>query len=211
MSILIQAEDAIIARLRDGLGKMVSEVGGYAGELDDGLGDAIRRFPAAWVTFGGIEKTEPENTRRSKWRAHGKFVVMVGQRNVRSEAAARKGDVREIGAGSLVWAVRRLLTGQDMGLCIARLTPARVRTLYNTRMNGQAFSVFACEFSTSWTEEALDGLWPSPQAPDEPDAIFARYGGQVVDPAPELLSLGINYHLSPDDGEPDAQDVINLT
>ena len=69
--ILIQTEDAIIARLRLGLGRMVQEVGSYGGELDEGLGEAIRRFPAAWVTFGGITKTEPYGTSRQKFKATG--------------------------------------------------------------------------------------------------------------------------------------------
>lgn len=215
--ILIQTEDAIIARLRLGLGRMVTEVGSYGGELDEGLEEAIRRFPAAWVTFGGVTKTDPYGTSRQKFKATGQFVVMVGERSVRSEAAGRRGGPAEgeVGSYPLVYAVRRLLSSQDLGLPIEALMPGRVRTLYNTRLERQAFSVFACEFQTAWIEEALPrDHWPSPPAPGtpeaetSPDAVFARYQGKLGQPDPDWLRTGLNYHLTPDDGQADAQDLI---
>lgn len=217
--ILLRTEDAIIARLRLGLGRMVTEVGSYGGELDDGLPSVIRRFPAAWVTFGGVTKTEPTSTRRDKFKAHGQFVVMVGQRNVRGEAAGRRGGPAqgEVGTYPLVYAVRRLLSGQDMDLPIDPLTPGRVRTLFNTRLEDQAFSVFACEFATAWLENALpNGNWPcpapagTPEAATDPDAVFGRYGGKSGEPDPEWLRTGLNYHLAPDDGQADAQDLLTM-
>lgn len=215
--ILIQTENAIIARLRLGLGRMVKEVGSYGGELDGALEEAIRRFPAAWVTFGGVSKTEPTSTSRQKFKATGQFVVMVGDRNVRSEAAGRHGGPGsgEIGSYSLVYAVRRLLSSQDLGLPIAELMPGRVRTLFNTQQERQAFSVFACEFQTAWIEEALPrDHWPCPPAagtPDaesSPDAVFTRFQGKLGQPDPDWLRTGLYYHLSPDDGVPDAQDIL---
>ncbi|WP_029770537.1 DUF1834 family protein [Pseudogulbenkiania sp. MAI-1] len=209
--ILIQTEDAIIARLRLGLGRMVREVGSYGGELDEGLEEAIRRFPAAWVTFGGVIKTEPYSTSRRKFMATGQFMVMVGERNVRSEAASRVGGPAqgEVGSYPLVYAVRRLLSAQDLGLPIEALTPGRVRTLFNTRLERQAFSVFACEFQTAWIEEALPlGHWPSPQAQDDSDSVFARYQGKLGQPDPDWLRTGLHYHLTPDDGIADAQDIL---
>lgn len=210
--ILIQTEDAIIARLRLGLGHMVQEVGSYGGELDEGLEEAIRRFPAAWVTFGGITKTEPYGTSRQKFKATGQFVVMVGERSVRSEAAGRRGGPAqgEVGSYPLVYAVRRLLSAQDLGLPIAELMPGRVRTLYNTRLERQAFSVFACEFQTAWIEEALPrDHWPSPTGDSDSDSLFARYQGKLGQPDPDWLRTGLNYHLTPDDGIADAQDILS--
>ena len=120
------------------------------------------------VTFGGVTKTDPYGTSRQKFKATGQFVVMVGERSVRSEAAGRRGGPAEgeVGSYPLVYAVRRLLSSQDLGLPIEALMPGRVRTLYNTRLERQAFSVFACEFQTAWIEEALPrDHWPSPPAP----------------------------------------------
>ncbi|GHD63857.1 DUF1834 family protein [Jeongeupia chitinilytica] len=215
--ILTQIEDAVIARLRLGLGRMVKEVGCYGGELDEALPDAIRRFPAAWVTFGGVSKTEPTSTSRQKFKATGQFVVMVGERNVRNEAAGRRGgpSLGEVGSYPLVYAVRRLLSAQDLDLPIDPLMPGRVRTLYNTRLESQAFSVFACEFQTAWIEEALPrSHWPSPPAPGtpgaeaDPDMVFVKHQGKTGQPDPDWLRTGLNYHLNPDDGKADAQDLL---
>ena len=77
-------ENALIQRLQQGLGQLVREVGSYSGELDDDLPEAIRRFPAAWVTFGGIVDSKPRSTSRQQYRVQGQYVVMVGERSVRS-------------------------------------------------------------------------------------------------------------------------------
>lgn len=210
--ILIRTENAIIERLRQGLGQLVREVGSYGGELDESLPDAIRRFPAAWVTFGGISQTVAHGTSRQKFRATGQFVVMVADRSVRGEAAGRHGGAGqgEVGSYPLVYAVRRLLSGQDLGLPIDALLPGRVRSLSGVQTSAQALSVFACDFQTAWIEDALPrGHWPSPQHPAEPDRIFAQYAGRLEQPAPDWLRTGLDYHLTPDDGVADARDLIS--
>lgn len=210
-------ETALITRLQQGLGQMVRQVASYSGELDDDLAQVIRVFPAAWVTFGGITDTRPSSTSRSKQKATGQFVVMLGERNLQQQAG-RQGGARaeQVGIYPLVYAVRRLLSGQDLGLAISHLQPGKVRTLYNTRLANDAFAVFACEFSCSWLEDTLANQhWPAPPpagtpgAADHPDAVFARYQGTLGQPDPDLLRTGLNYHLTPDDGKPDAQDIIN--
>lgn len=200
-----EIETAIVARLAAGLGKMVRTVAGYAGELDDELPNTIRAFPAAWVAFAGISKTEPYGTSRTQWKTTGQFQVMVGSRNLRGGSAARQG-VDGPGTHRLVEAVRQLLTQQDLGLAIARLRPGRVRTLYNSRIEGAAFQAFACEFETAWIETALpNGDFPSPT-----DPLFMTFEGATTPDDPDLLSVDLNYHLSPDDGVADASDSLSL-
>lgn len=223
--IITAVENAIVERLKVGLGKMVRQVSTYGGEFDDdGLADVVRNFPAAWVTFGGIKSTKPVGTDRSKWKAEGAFVVMVGARSVRNEAASRQGGplATEVGTNLLIYGVRRLLTQQDMKLPIRELEPGSVRTLFNTRLQRDAFSVFALEFHTAWVETALD-LHAFPQAVDptrvnaaDPtsglDALFASYAGQIDPAAPDLKSVQMNLYLDPtkESGTPDAQAVANL-
>lgn len=203
-------EEAMISRLRQGLGRMVSEVASYAGELDDDLPNVVRRFPAAWVTFGGVSKTEPYGTSKDKFKATGQMVVMVGSRNLRGGSAARQG--RDgIGTNQLVMAVRRLLNQQDLGMEIAHLKPGKVRTLYNTNIDGVALQVFACEFDTAWIETTLpNNTWPAPDNADHPDAQFAVYQGRLDTPADNWLTVGLNFHLTPDDGAADASDLLTL-
>lgn len=209
-----QVELAIIERLKAGLGKMAFQVETYGGQFDDDLLNVIRVFPSVWVTFGGFTKTDIRNTARSKFNAHARFVVMVGDYNVRSEGSTRLGGPNpdEVGSYRLVHAVRRLLTGQDLGLDIDYFRPGRVRTLYNTQMNGRAFSVFGCEFDTYWVEDALDNRrWPAPEDSSDPDYLFVQYQGKTDAPYPDLKSVGLKYSLTDaPEGQTAADDTVNL-
>lgn len=216
---LIQA--AMVERLKAGLGKLVKDVATYGGEFDDELADVVRKFPAAWVAFLGIQETKRMNTSRNKYLARGRFTVMVGQRSVRSESAARSGARGEVGSNQLIYAVRRLLTGQDFGLDdVGQMEPGAVRPIFNGRAKSDASSVYAIEFDVKWVEQVLEnGRWPSPdpgqvddpQAKD-PDLIFPEAGGKTDTPYPWLSSIQLDYRLDgrSDTDPPDATDVVSF-
>lgn len=228
MPIITAVELAIVDRLTRGLGRMVDSVQTYGGEFDDeNLADVIRRFPAAWVTFGGVRKTTPVDLSRQKWRTEATFVVMVGARSARSEAASRHGgpSVGEIGTNLLIYGVRRLLTQQDLGLRIKEFAPGSVRTLFNTRLAREAFSVFALEFHTEWVEQALPArTLPEPVDPADIDrtdptsgidSVFAAYAGQLDPASQHWNSTALNYYLDPTKvthapDQPDAQDIVTM-
>jgi len=207
-------EAAMIARLRAGLGRMVRQVDSYGGEFDEGLPQVIRQFPAAWVTFAGVTGTRPQSTSRVRYIVRGRFVVMVGDRSVR--AAASRRSAGEPGTYTLQHAVRRLLANQDLGLDgVDVLQPGAVRTLFNGAIQSQGFSIFACEFDTAWREEPLPaGRWPSPdlKSPDDPDAMFAKYQGQLDPPYPDVTHVRLDYRLptTASDDAPDASDLVKL-
>lgn len=216
-------EAAIVERLHTGLGNMVRSVENYGGELDGALPAVIRRFPAAWVTFKGVLQTRPMNTGKSRYDANGRFVVLVGTQTVRSEQAGRRGGprVNEVGTYQLIYAVRRLLSNQDLGLSgVDYLQPGTVRTLFNGALGAQAVSVFAVEFDTSWTERPLEaGRWPEPNPEDvgnpeaiDPDLIFVEYAAQTDEPHPALSGIQLDYRLpdTSDTQPPDATDVVLL-
>lgn len=210
--IYTRIENAIVDRLRLGLGKAARTVDSYGGELDDEMSSVISIFPAVWVTFGGITDTAPHSTARRKYRCTGKYVVMVGEKNRRNEASGRKGGalISEIGTYPLLYAVRRLLSGQDLGMEIDYLRPGRVRTLFNTRIARQAFSVFAAEFETRWIETALDNQrWPAPQSTEDVDQFFAGHQGQLDQPDPDLKRVVLHTHVTPPmPDDPTATDVV---
>lgn len=196
--IYTRIESAIVERLRLGLGKAARRVESYGGELDDDMARTINIFPAVWVTFGGIMSTTPHSTARKKYLTTGKYVVMVGEVNVRNEASTRRGGAAldEVGTYPLLYAVRRLLSGQDLGMEIDHLRPTRVRTLFNTRIQAQAFSVFAAEFETKWIEEALDnGRFPAPENEADPDYLFVRHAAKLDEPYPDLAGIDITADL----------------
>ncbi|PVX80051.1 DUF1834 family protein [Paraburkholderia unamae] len=223
--IITAVENAMVDRLKRGLGQMVRQVSTYGGEFDDdGLADVVRNLPAAWVTFGGVRKTSAVDARRKSWKAEGTFIVMVGAYSVRSEAASRQGGARmgEVGTNMLIWAVRRLLAQQDLSLPIQEFAPGAVRTLFNTKLQRDAFSVFALEFHTAWIEHALAGhAFPQPVDPatvvaSDPtcglDALFALYKGQLDPATPDLTAVELNTFVNgaPESGLPLAQDIVTL-
>ncbi|UXC35158.1 DUF1834 family protein [Cupriavidus gilardii] len=209
--IITAVELAMVDRLRRGLGRMVSSVETYGGELDDEIGEVVRRFPAAWVTFGGVREARWTGTSKQAWKDEALFAVMVGARSLRNEQAARHGGVskHEVGTNQLIYAVRRLLAQQDLGLPIRELVPGRVRTLRHIIVSRESFSCFALEFHTAWTEEVLPlGAFPEPVGADHPDRVFEDYDGQLDPPTPDLLRTTLNYHLHPGQSKPDAKDEI---
>lgn len=193
--IYTRVERAIVDRLRLGLARMVRTCESYGGELDDDLANVITQLPAVWVTFGGIRDTRPVSTARAKYRATGTWVVMIGEKTaVRSNRTGRQGGalITEVGTYPLLYAVRRLLSGQELGLPIDRLKPGRVRTLFNTRVAQTPMTAFAAEFHADWIEAALeDGAWPAPEGTDDLDSMFVRYQGKTEAPAPYLDGVTI--------------------
>lgn len=191
-------EEAIIARLTQGLGDMVNEVASYGGEFDgDDPGRVVTSLPATWVTFGGVTRSVALNTMRNKWKVTGRFVVLVGDYNARSERASRAGGERddETGTYRLAYAVRRLLAGQDMGLAISPLRPGVVRTLFSRQLASNALSVLACEFDADWITPPLEnGRWPEEERDStNPDHLFTLHNGRLDEPVPDLVRVDIHY------------------
>lgn len=209
-------EQAIISRLRRGLGRLARTVESYGGEMDGEPAEVIRQLPGVWVTFGGVLKTERHSTARNKFVTTGRFVVMVGDRSVRSEGASRTGGAGpdEPGTYRMIAAVRRLLSGQDLaenGLKIDPLLPGRIRTLYNSQLEAHGFSVFACEFDTRWMEHALEnGHYPLENAPeDHEDSLFTPYQGETSPDDPDWLRTLLTHDLKHPDSPGAAEDIIN--
>lgn len=195
-------EDAMISRIAaaaaatPGLGYKLPEVESYGGELDGDLAAVIRKFPAVWVTFAGCRASTKMSTGGGKWKTPATFVTMCGSRNVRGERATRKGltvggVIKEVGVYQILNDVSLLLAGSDLGLAITPLKPGAIRTLFNTKLNGQGLAVFAREWHTEFIETQ----------PREP-----------IDPTdPMWLKLGINYYLQPGDAVADGSDVLTLS
>ncbi|AHE72554.1 hypothetical protein M942_04495 [Enterobacter ludwigii] len=210
---ITQTENAIIERLREGLGfgpgRMVFEVGSYGGQLDD-VGQIVRQLPAVWVEYAGIQSSKPVNTHRNKFWVVSRFNVYVVAYSVRSEESRRKaGPVPdEPGTNRIIHAVRRLLTRQDFGLKIRPLMPGKVKTLFSAPLNGKAVSVYSCEFDTRWIEEALDPhCWPAPDDETHPDYVFRLYNGRLDKPAPYHDSSDLRYFV-PGGADAVAEDIV---
>lgn len=201
---IAQIEDAILARLaaaNDGrLGYKVATLETYGGEFDDDIAQVVRKLPGIWVVYAGGGKPTPWGASKTLWKMPATFAVMVGARSVRSEPFSRRGltvggHVKEPGAYHMLDDARRILLNQDFGLPIAHFEPGAVKTLYNLKLNALALSVFAQEWHTAFIVK--------------PEAVEAIGPGGVV--AADWLRIGLNYYLQPDDGKPDASDLVTLS
>ncbi|GAB6124324.1 DUF1834 family protein [Humidesulfovibrio idahonensis] len=193
-------EDAILARIAGAKLPYLRTLATYGGELDEGLGEAVRRFPAVWTAFKSEGEGVPLNTAKSVYRIPATWVVFVAARNLRNEAATRRGDKVKVGTYQMLKDVRALLAGQDFGLAIDNLRPGRVQSMVSAKYRGQGVSVYAQEWNTRYDYRVTERGTGAPL-----DAT-----GQPVTPLPELSAIGFNYYLKPGDDVPDAVDLITL-
>lgn len=192
-------EAAIMARIAGAGLPYLRTVATYGGELDDDLATAIRRFPAVWVAFKGEGEGQRLTTSGSVYRIPATWTVLAAARNLRSEAATRKGDAVNVGTYQMLVDLRALLAGQDLDLPIESLRPGRVQSLTNSRFQGQGVSIYAQDWHTRYDVRVAErGTGASMDASGKPAQL------------PPLTQLGLNYHLSPDDGLADAVDLITL-
>ncbi|STZ75565.1 phage protein Gp37 [Bergeriella denitrificans] len=185
---ITRIEQQISDRLRRGLGRLVRTVKSYNGELDD-LPASIHTLPAVWVTYGGSRIDTPSAGQR-RYQDQAEFVVMCATRSLRSEQSLRQGGVdwREIGSNDLIYAVRRLLDGQRLGLADSRgLMPKAVRPIVkNTLVQAATLSVVAVEYTLRFDSCPLDNdRYPErTDDPAHPDYLFTKYQGELSEPWP---------------------------
>ena len=205
---ILDVENAIIERLKRGLGSSVREVGSYRGQLDaDSLNTTVRTVPSLYVSFAGHRNVKAVETRREQLKIPATFVVYVVTRNVASEAAARRGTDFEVGAYQLVEAVRRLLASQKLGLTIERFKVGEVKLLGSIKVKEQGLTAYGCSFDTSWIE-AL-GVIEGEGFPLASDPVFEGLDGERSEEVPDLLRVGLHHDLHAN-GSEDVVDVVEL-
>jgi len=203
-------ETALCDRLSQGLGQMVNSPVVTWNVLATDIGTVFRKLPGVCVVFSGITGTKAVGTSREKYLVSGRFSVFVADYNLRSNEAVRHGGpgFDEPGCYRLIRCVRRLLTGQDLGIEVDYFRPETVRPVAGSAFNEKAVAVYECVFSTQWVEQALQsGHWPAPEVPDEPDADFAHWHGRIEKPAPWHESSRLAY-TPPGAASPVAEDII---
>lgn len=188
--VITEIENALVDRLRRGLGKLAVTVRSYGGEFnDDSIG--TNRLPLVMVTYGGAN-VKRMNVRASRYQSTATFAIMVVTQSLRSNLAGRAGgvDSREIGAYQLITAVRRLLDSQTLGQMVQPLEPVRVRTLFNNQqVKNQRLTAYSVEYDVIFDDLSPleDGRFPEvTQDRSSPDYIFNQYKGELSEPYPYL-------------------------
>lgn len=155
---LAQIEQAIKDAVQALNRPYIAEIKTYAGEFDFSddreFAQVVQRFPAVWTTFDGSGKPERLSARR--YTVPLTFSVIVGARSIRSEESARHGASLgtgvDVGSFTLVNDVLAAVLGRSFS--IAGLRPfelGALRTIFNTKTQGEAVSVLAQSFTTECT------------------------------------------------------------
>lgn len=186
--VITKIENALIERLKQGLGTLASDVASYGGEFDDDNLN-IRRLPCVLVSYGGSRiESRAIGGRGTCFDSRDTFVVLVLTRSLRNGVSGRHGGVtdREIGVNQLIFAVKYLLTNQTLGGLVKPLKPIRIRTLWNNQqVRAERLSAYAIEFEACYTElPALnDGEFPEGSSDrNHPEWLFKHYQGELTDP-----------------------------
>ncbi|MWP96332.1 DUF1834 family protein [Glaesserella parasuis] len=193
---ITKVEQALIERLRLGLGKMVYSVGSYSGEIDDSQLD-VRRLPACLVSYAGSDfDARSVNARGKRYQATDTFVVLVMARSMRSAVAGRVGGAtqQEVGVNLLLGAVKYLLINQTLGGLVSPIQPKRIRTIWNNaEVKKEKISAFAIEFEMSYTENGFLDDERFPEGISELEQLFKQYQGKLDEPYQELN--GLHNHI----------------
>ncbi|MBR0574075.1 MULTISPECIES: phage protein Gp37 [Pasteurellaceae] len=190
---ITKIENALIERLKKGLGKLVYSVDSYSGEIDDTQLN-VRRLPLCLVSYGGSNfDTMGATSRGKRYKTSSSFVVLVLARSLRSGTASRKGGItkNEIGVNQLAQAVKYLLVNQTLNGLVDFIKPKRIRTiLNNAEIRSERLSALSLEFEIKYTEQDFleDGRFP--EGEKEWETIFKTYQGQLDDPLPDLKRIG---------------------
>lgn len=133
---------------------LARQVSSYAGEFEDAVKNILAVCPAALAVYGGGEY---EEVARKVFRRTLEFQILLGSRNLRGDAAQRKGDPLQLGCYDLLEIVRRALAGNTLNLQIERLKPIEDGRIAVTRQ----LAVYGVTFRTAFTfkeEESSEGL-----------------------------------------------------
>ena len=173
----------------------------YLASLTNGLTPRKLQQILANADQGDMGEGQPVNTAGSVYRAPATWVAFVAARNLRNEAATRRGDKVRVGTYQMLADVRALLTGQDLDLEIDNLRPGRVQSMVNAKFQGQGVSVYAMEWHTRFDYRVFERGTGQPTTGAD---------GQPMPPLPTLSQFGINYYLTPGDDVADAVDLLTL-
>ncbi|PJG86214.1 DUF1834 family protein [Conservatibacter flavescens] len=191
---ITKIENALLDRLKRGLGGLVYGVSSYTGQFDDPELD-IRRLPVALVSYGGTKSSSVNVGMSSgkRFKNVDTFVVLVISRSFHSEQTGRHGSLIRVGANQLIEAVKYLLINQTLGQLVEPIKPLRVRTLWNNKeVKKEKLSAYAIEFEISYLQAPAleDGRYPE-GSDDESNIeyLFKHYQAELDEPYPDLSAI----------------------
>ncbi len=146
-------EDALLITIRESATLGLLKHGGYCrtiesygGQFELALDEVIVLYPCVFVamaeeTITPLTHDGDADVRPSTW------VVLVADRNLRGNAAARRGDVQNPGAYQMMDDARALLQGNTLG--VTGLDPLQL-TKRTALLQQRDLAVYALEFTTQY-------------------------------------------------------------
>ena len=150
---LIEIENALLKTIRESATIGLLKHGGYSrtiesygGQFELALDEVIILYPCVFVALAE-ETIEPLTQQGSSDVHPSTWTVLVADRNLRGNAAARRGDVQNPGAYQMMDDARNLLQGHALGLIgFDRLQLTKRTALLQQR----DLAVYALEFTTQY-------------------------------------------------------------
>ncbi len=141
---LTDIENAMITALDSApISGYAKTIGGYQGEFQKTMGEALILMPAVLVVFAD-DAHHDANAQYKQYNEISDWDVLVGCKNLRGDLARRQGAAGEVGIYEMLKDVRSALTGNRLGLDIAPLRIVRRwRILVDHRAN-----IYALRFQT---------------------------------------------------------------
>ena len=150
---LLQIEDALLKTIRESATLGLLKHGGYCrtiesygGQFELALDEVIVLYPCVFValaeeTISPLTHDGGSDVGPSTW------IVLVADRNLRGNAAARRGDVQNPGAYRMMDDARDLLQGSALGL--TGLDPLQL-TKRTALVQQRDLAVYALEFTSQY-------------------------------------------------------------
>jgi phage gp37-like protein len=150
---LITIEDALLTMLRASATIGLLQSGGYCrtiesygGQFELALDEVIVLYPCVFVAMAE-EMISPLTHDGDAVVMPSTWIVLVADRNLRGNAAARRGDVRNPGAYQMMDDARNLLQGSALGL--TNVDPLQL-TKRTALLQQRDLAVYALEFTTQY-------------------------------------------------------------
>lgn len=147
MSYLIgDIEDGILTTLQaSAMGSYCQQFETWGGSVEELIAKRTLRTPACYAAFAGGDL---EDTTGGGQDTTAVFSVIVFARNLRGEAAARRGGpgATEVGAYEMIEHARAALHKSDLGLSIDRARVVRIRLLDV----GATYAAYAVDVEVLW-------------------------------------------------------------
>lgn len=145
-----EIEDGILARLNSApISGYARTIATYQGDLEGEISQLVLQFPAILVQFQAAEYASRVVTGKVR-EIEFSWLIFACERNLRGNAAARRGAAGSVGVYTILDDMRALLNNHKLaGAALATLHPLRL-VREAALMNERDIAIYAAEYGTGY-------------------------------------------------------------